>query len=72
MSNGSANCLLTVCCDEPAARKKFAEILAADANISREYAEKCAGWVYDHFDLAEKGTLVALKKSIARLARENP
>lgn len=72
MSNGSANCLLLVCCDEPSARKKFADILAADKNISREYAEKCADWVYEHFDLAEKGTLAPFKKSIAKLARENP
>jgi len=72
MSNGSANCLLQVCCDEPAARKKFAEKLASDKNISQEYAAHCADWVYDHFDLAEKGTLQPFKQSIAKLARENP
>jgi hypothetical protein len=72
MSNGAANCLLEVCCPPAAAQKKMAEKLAADLNISQEYAEKCAAWIYEHFDLAERGTLTAFKKSIAKLARENP
>jgi len=72
MSNGSANCLLEVCCPPAAAQKKMAEKLTTDLNISQEYAEKCAAWVYQHFDLAERGTLAPLKQSIAKLARENP
>jgi len=70
--NGQANCILEVCCLTANAKRKFAELLAADTNISQEYAQKCAEWVYEHFDLAERGTLTPFKKSIAKLARENP
>ncbi len=71
MSNGSANCLLEVCCDTPRAQKKLSEKFAG-MGVSKEYADVCAAYIYEHFDLAERGTLGPLKQSIAKLARENP
>jgi hypothetical protein len=63
---------LEVCCPPAEAQKKMAMKLSEDLNISQEYAEKCAAWIYQHFDLAERGTLAPFKQSIAKLARENP
>lgn len=72
MSNGAANCLLEVCCPPAAAEAKMAEKLVGDLGMPKDYADKCAAWIYEHFDLADRGTLAPFKKSIAKLARENP
>ena len=70
--NGQANCILEVCCRTAQAQQMFSELLGRDTNISKEYADKCAAWVYERFDLAARGTLTPFKQSIAKLARENP
>jgi hypothetical protein len=72
MSNGAANCLLEVCCPTAEAQAKMSKKLMAETGVSKEYADKCAEWIYTHFDLAERGTLKPFKESIAKLARENP
>lgn len=71
MSNGAANCLLEVCCPPAAAQKKLSDKFVG-IGVSKEYADLCAAFIYDHFDLAERGTLKPFKESIAKLARENP
>ena len=70
--NGQANCILEVCCRTAQAQKTFADLLVRDTGVSQEYADKCAVWVYERFDLAARGTLQPFKQSIAKLARENP
>lgn len=72
MPNGSANCLLEVCCDPPAAMAKLSSLFVKDTGVSKEYADKCAAWVFEHCDLAPRGSLKAFKAEIARCARENP
>lgn len=71
MSNGAANCLLEVCCPPAAAQKKLGEKFAG-LDVPQEYADKCAAWIYAHFDLAPRGSLKDFKAEIARCARENP
>ncbi len=83
--NGRANCILEVCCAPNSAKQRAAlrdELMDAgvmhrtDAirNLSADDHKLIAGafadWLADTFDLAPKGSLVAFKAEIARLARE--
>jgi hypothetical protein len=64
------NCLLEVCCGPSDAAASFAEAMVTDGVCGeRDEADRIARWVYKHFDLAERGTLTAFKKSIARVAK---
>lgn len=76
MSNGTANCLLEVCCPpnaatvaSPDAVKALAKQMVADG-CPREEAERYAAWMLKHFDLAERGTLQLFKASIVRVWQE--
>ena len=80
MDDPVLNCVLSVCCDAANAEDAFATALhdglqlgsgsgAAPMDLTPRQCTAVACWVYEHFDLAEKGTLKPLKDSIARLAR---
>ena len=67
-------CILAVCCPGGSERQRatLAEAISeAVEYVKPEDARKCADWVIDHFDLAPKDSLVALKGEIARLAKGN-
>lgn len=83
--NGRANCILEICCAPGSTAQRAAlteEILAAGvleaapsearaANPDRARdAAALAAWICRTFDLAPKGSLVAFKQEVARLARE--
>lgn len=77
--NGEACCILQICCPPEKAEDNFAVALyeglqvgsgsGATMEINKRHCVAVARWVFEHFDLAEKGTLQPLKDSIARLAR---
>ncbi len=70
-------CILAVCCPGGSAKQReaLAEALASasvdepDGIGARTTERRHADYVLDHFDLAPKGTLDALKAAIAALAR---
>lgn len=70
--NGEVNCILQVCCpagseeQKNALAREMSKALSCSVYEARAYAD----WVLEHFDLAEKDTLVPFKRSIARLARQ--
>lgn len=84
--NGRANCILEICCAPGSAEQRAAltdEILASkcldlsngggglSSRLDKDVvAESVALWISETFDLAPKGSLVAFKKEVARLARE--
>jgi hypothetical protein len=72
MSNGTACCLLGVCCppNSEAQRAALAKKIGQDFSGGAE-ARKYADWIIDNFDLAPKGTLDALKASIADMVRHD-
>ena len=73
MSNGDPilNCVLEVCCDasSEAQYEALAQMLTHDLGPAPHKPEAVATWVLQHFDLAPKGSLSALKREVARLAR---
>ena len=67
MSNGTANCVLEVCCDHASA----VETLAADmVTHGCQTPADCAAYVLKHFTLAPE-SFRKVKAEIAKLAREN-
>jgi hypothetical protein len=70
MDDLKKNCLTENCCEPAAAQSSMAdELIAAGLCSEREEAAAIARWIYKHFDLAERGTLAPLRKSIARLLK---
>lgn len=80
--NGEANCILEICCppsgvsadasvDPQAASANavgaLAKHLAQDLALDADMATAVSGWIYKHFDLAERGTLQAFKASVVRI-----
>jgi hypothetical protein len=63
------NCALEVCCSPAQAAERLAELFRSDAGLDAVSAKLAAACVQKHFDLAERGTLEPLKRSIAALAR---
>lgn len=55
-----------MCCPPEKAREVFAQYLA-EKNLTTP--QLVAEFIFDHFDLAPKGTLQPLKDAIAALAR---
>lgn len=75
--NGEANCILEVCCppDETGAatqnaRDALATHMMHDCALSTYDAQKVADYIFKHFDLAERGTLRALKASVVRVSKQ--
>lgn len=66
----SANCLLEVCCPPATAEAAFAQWLCDECGLGDTDAKKVAHTVYKRFELAERGTLTALKQSIVRVHGE--
>lgn len=74
MPNGTANCILAVCCD-PLSDKR-AELLADDIvkaipGVDRDAAFRCSHYFLKSYDVAPAGSLQSFKDAIAKLAREN-
>lgn len=70
LSDPRKNCVLELCCETPAAQAAFASVLVEEGLCAeRAEADAIAHFVYKHFELVERGTLGALKKSIARLVQ---
>jgi len=70
MDDLKMNCLTENCCDTSAAHAAMAgELIAEGLCSERAEADAIAHWVYKHFDLAERGTLGPIRKSIARLIK---
>lgn len=70
MSDPQKNCVLEICCGASNANEMLTSLLVEDGVCAEpDEAKRVAKWVNKHFDLAEKGTLTAFKKSIARLAK---
>jgi len=78
--NGTANCILEVCClaaaDGSASQSAigslatlFREATSCDPPLTPAQAIECATMVYMNFDLAERGSLSAFKASVARVAK---
>jgi len=63
------NCLTGVCCPPEQQRVVLAEAFQNYCGLDKAGAAKAAHWMLDTFDLAEAGSLVEFKASIARLAR---
>lgn len=64
------NCLLEVCCEGPNARESLAQLLVKEgACRDMTHGHRVSACVYEHFDLAERGTLAPLKASIARVLK---
>lgn len=76
MSNGEVPCcVLEVCCggDHGQKQKKaLAEWLVKHAQVSQPVADRVADELVDRFDFAPKGSLLAFKTEIAKLARAHP
>ena len=68
--NGSANCILEICCLPDAAEKSLSLELQEHAKCPPEYADAAAAHIKKHYDLAPPGSLKELFKEVARLARE--
>jgi hypothetical protein len=66
-----ANCVLEVCCGGADSKQPVAlqEFLMTHANLAKHDARRAANVLISTFDFAQKGTLVAFKQSIAKLAR---
>lgn len=64
------NCILSACCPEGSEQQltALATFMAKQGGWTPEDCKPYAALILQHFDLAEKGTLSAFKKSIARLA----
>ncbi len=70
MDDALLNCLTGVCCPPATQAEALADAMLMDGVCGEpDEAKQIAKWLLRHFDLAEAGTLAALKKSIARLAR---
>jgi len=70
ISDPVKNCLLEVCCGAANASETLASLLVDDGVCGEpDEAARVAKWMYHHFEFAEKGTLTAFKKSIARVAK---
>ena len=70
ISDPVKNCVLEVCCGASNASDGLANLMLEHGVCSeQDEAKRVAKWINKHFDLAEKGTLAPLKKSIARLAK---
>lgn len=63
------NCITGVCCPPAEQRKALAKALVEYCGMAHDAAVPVANWMLDTFDLAEAGTLSALKASIVRLHR---
>lgn len=66
------NCLLGVCCppDSPEQEAMAVKFFTEYAGVTDPaVASACAAAMLTHFDLAEKGSLVAFKASIMRVAK---
>lgn len=61
MSNGEVCCILGLCCPPAAARTALVKELVKASGAETAYAEKCADYVLEHFDLAPHGSLQAFK-----------
>ncbi len=59
MSNGEVCCITGVCCAPDVAQAKLAAKFVK-LGAEREYAEACARYVQDTFDLAPKGMLTPI------------
>ena len=77
--DGRANCILEICCAPGSANQRAAlaieienaGLVHADRElVPNDQAHAIAAWIADTFDLAPKGSLVAFKREIARLARQ--
>jgi len=70
MDDLKKNCLTENCCEPSAAQAAMAGELVAEGLCSeRAEADAIAKWIYKHFDLAERGTLAPLRRSIAKLLK---
>ena len=70
LSDPIKNCLTENCCDPLAAQATMAGVLVEHGLCAeRAEADAIAHFIYKHFDLAERGTLAPLRKSIARLPK---
>lgn len=73
MDNGEFNCALGVCCCEENCadkrRRALASIITKGIGDGPFTAAQMADFILNTFDLAEKGTLEPLFRSIAALAR---
>lgn len=64
------NCALEICClNRDHAQAAYAKALVMSDLCDEETAKKWAAWQYEYFDLAPAGTLAALFREVARLAR---
>lgn len=63
------NCLLEVCCVSGSAsqRTAMAKLIVDECGCDPALARKMGDYLLATFDLAEKGTLQAFKKSIVRV-----
>jgi len=75
--NGEANCILEVCCPadattnaaSPNAHAALSKHLCDECDLTPADADAVAAYIYKHFDLAERGTLRALKASVVRVSK---
>lgn len=69
-SDPKKNCVIELCCGTANAVETMASQMVSDGVCAEaDEAKRIAKWIYKHFDLAERGTLTAFKKSIARLVK---
>jgi hypothetical protein len=70
---GPECCILEICCGGEEQEKALAmKIEAGVDGINKKEAYAVAEWIIDHYDLAPKGSLVQLKRTISTLARTYP
>lgn len=64
MSNGSACCILQICCSRAAALTALSSDLQAHAGLEGAAADAVAAHLMTHYDLAPAGSLAPLKQAI--------
>lgn len=69
-SNGEVCCILGVCCPPEAALAALVSEFEKQGAVP-EYAQKCAQYVFESFDLAPKGSLQSFKDYVAQHARHS-
>lgn len=68
-----ACCILEICCGgERQVEMLATQLHARVAGISRSEAQRVAAFLIETYDFAPVGSLRALKREIAKLAREYP
>ncbi len=69
MSNGEVCCILGICCTPAEAHAKLSSEFVK-LGAPQEYADKCAAYVKDTFDLAPKGLIAPLYEYVQAHSRK--